>query len=252
MNKLMIALLGTRRLMMAAGDPPGGDPPTPPAGDPPKNDPPTPPAGDPPKDPPKSVLADPPKNDPPTPPAGDPPKSDPPKPEFKDEDYMKALVVDDETKKLAGSDDFKLNEAVMKDMLPVLREAGVNPEQMGKLANAYARGQIARLQAAAEEQANDMKAGNDLALKTFTNKHDWELMKAARDHFFKMPDKDGKGGEMLHTITYSGIGNNLEFLALLKFAGEHLAVDTTGGKGGAGAGGGGEVNFAKALGFPGK
>ena len=264
MNKLMFAPFGAVRYMEAAGDGGGGgggDPKDPPADpkDPPKDppaDPKDPPADpkDPPKDPPADPK-DPPKDpddpvsalaqkvkDPPADPK-DPPADpkDPPK-EVKDEDYLKAMVADEATKKAAGDDKMEISQELAKRMLPALREAGLNPEQSAKLANVFAREQIAAAVKHREEVAATMKEMNDAAFKQYPEQRDWDLIGAARDHFFK------QGGTMSYTIAKSFLGADKEFLALLHFAGEKLAADDTPTGGAAGAGKK-PVNYAKALGI---
>ena len=273
MNKLMFMLHGMmpRFMAEAGGEGGGGDPP--PANDPPKDlpaDPKDPPADpkDPPadpKDPPKDPPADPkdPPKDPSDPvsalaqkvkdPPADPkdPPADPKDPpaEIKDEDFLKAFVADDETKKLYGRDDFQFSEEVAKKMLPAFRDAGINPEQASKIANAYAREQIASARDYAAKRTANIKEMNEAAFKLFPNEQDWKLIAAARDHFFKPAGKDGKGGTMLYTIARSELGSDPEFLALLKFAGEKIVADhTPANVGGAGAGHP-KVSMAKALGI---
>lgn len=177
------------------------------------------------------------------------PTKEAPKPtEISDEDFLKGITADDETKKAAGEGNFEISKEMMKNLLPSIREAGLNPEQTNKLANALAREQLSQMKAYREEQMKDMREGNDAAFKAFPEKRDWELMKVARDHFFKPTDEKGNGGTMLHTIATSGLGNDLEFLALLKFAGEKLATDTTP-SGGAAGSGKKNVSYAAALGL---
>ena len=179
-------------------------------------------------------------------PTGENPAAQPPAP-VSDEDFLKAIVADEATKKLAGNDAVVIAPEVAKKMLPVFREAGLTPENASKLANAYAREQIAQAKAYREQRVASIKEMNDAALKAYPNEADWKTMARARDYFFK-PPKDGKGGTMLYTIAHSELGSDPEFLALLKFAGEKLGPDTTPTGGAAGAGDG-KVSFAKALGF---
>ena len=87
-----------------------------------------------------------------------------------------------------------------------------------------------------------MKEMNDAAFKQYPEQRDWDLIGAARDHFFK------QGGTMSYTIAKSFLGADKEFLALLHFAGEKLAADDTPTGGAAGAGKK-PVNYAKALGI---
>ena len=265
MNKLMFAPFGALCYMDAAGEGGGGGTPSdPPAGpkDPPADpkDPPADPKDPPadPKDPPKnpedpvSALAqkakDPPA-DPKDPPADpkDPPKDpkDPPA-EVNDEDFVKLVVADEETKKFAeksGAKNFELSAEVTKRMLPAFREVGMTPEQASKLSNAYAREQISQIAAYKQQRVENIKRMNQEAFKAFPNESDWKAIAAARDYFFKPAGKDGKGGTMLHTIATSELGSDLEFLALLKFG-----TDRTPTAGGAGAGHP-KVSMAKALGI---
>lgn len=162
--------------------------------------------------------------------------------EVKDEDYLKAMVADEATKKAAGDDKTEISQELAKRMLPALREAGLNPEQSAKLANVFAREQIAAAVKHREEVAATMKEMNDAAFKQYPEKRDWDLIGAARDHFFK------QDGTMSYTIAKSFLGSDKEFLALLHFAGEKLAADDTPTGGAAGAGKK-PVNYAKALGI---
>ncbi len=284
MNKLMFAPFGVLRYMDAAGEGGGGGAPSDPPADPkdPPADPKDPPAdpNDPPaapKDPPadpKDPPADP--NDPPADPK-DPPKDpedpisalaqkvkdppadpkdppadpkDPPA-EVNDEDFVKMVVADEETKKFAeksGAKGFEISAEVTKKMLPAFRAAGVTPEQASKLSNAYAREQISQIAAYRQQRVENIKQMNQEAFKAFPNESDWKAIARARDRFFKPAGKDGKGGTMLHTIATSELGSDLEFLALLKFVGDRLGTDTTPTAGGAGAGHP-KVSMAKALGI---
>ena len=278
MNKLMFAPFGAIRYMDAAGEGGGGGAPSDPPADPkdPPADPKDPPAdpSDPPADP-KDPPADPkdPPTDPKDPPAdpkepvsaieqkskdqpADPkdapadPK-DPPVAEVNDEDFVKLVVADEETKKFAeksGAKDFELSSEVTKRMLPAFREAGMTPEQASKLSNAYAREQISQIAAYKQQRVESIKRMNQEAFKAFPNESDWKAIATARDYFFKPAGKDGKGGTMLHTIATSELGSDLEFLALLKFVGEKLGTDKTPTAGGAGAGHP-KVSMAKALGL---
>ena len=171
--------------------------------------------------------------------------------EVNDEDFIKLVVADEETKKLAeksGTKDFELSAEVTKRMLPAFRAAGITPEQASKLSNAYARDQISQITAYRQQRVENIKLMNQEAFKAFPNESDWKAIAAARDYFFKPAGKDGRGGTMLHTIATSELGSDLEFLALLKFVGEKLGTDRTPTAGGAGAGRP-KVSMAKALGL---
>ena len=187
-----------------------------------------------------------------TPPAGETkPGETKPASEVNDEDFIKLVVADEETKKLAeksGTKDFELSAEVTKRMLPAFRDAGITPEQASKLSNAYARDQISQITAYRQQRIENIKLMNQEAFKAFPNESDWKAIATARDYFFKPAGKDGKGGTMLHTIATSELGSDLEFLALLKFVGEKLGTDRTPTAGGAGAGHP-KVSMAKALGL---
>ena len=252
MNKLMFAPFGAIRYMDAAGEGGGGGgETTPPAGEttPPAGET-TPPAGEttPPAGETKSAIAT--KAGETKPVATKPSETTPPA-EVNDEDFIKLVVADEETKKLAeksGTKDFELSAEVTKRMLPAFRDAGITPEQASKLSNAYARDQISQITAYRQQRIENIKLMNQEAFKAFPNESDWKAIATARDYFFKPAGKDGKGGTMLHTIATSELGSDLEFLALLKFVGEKLGTDRTPTAGGAGAGHP-KVSMAKALGL---
>ena len=265
MNKLMFAPFGAIRYMAEAGGEGGGSTTTtaagettPPAGETKPGET-TPPAGEtkPGETKPgetstemKSALET--KAGETTPPAGETkPGETKPASEVNDEDFIKLVVADEETKKLAeksGTKDFELSAEVTKRMLPAFRDAGITPEQASKLSNAYARDQISQITAYRQQRIENIKLMNQEAFKAFPNESDWKAIATARDYFFKPAGKDGKGGTMLHTIATSELGSDLEFLALLKFVGEKLGTDRTPTAGGAGAGHP-KVSMAKALGL---
>ena len=171
--------------------------------------------------------------------------------EVNDEDFIKQIVADEETRKLAekfGSKDFELSQEVTKRMLPAFRDAGVTPAQALKLSNAYAREQISQMATYRQQRIDSIKTMNEAAFKAFPNESDWKAIALARDYFFKPAGKDGKGGVMRHTIATSELGSDIEFLSLLKFVGEKLKPDTTPTAGGAGPGSP-KISMAKALGI---
>ena len=159
-----------------------------------------------------------------------------------DEEYTKAMVADDETKKLAG-EDIQLSDELIKGMLPALKAAGVKPEQANGLANALAREQLKAEKARIEQRVSNCKQMNADAMKLFPAESDWKLIGAGVERFFK------KGGAMHYTITHSELGSDPEFLALMKFVGERVQKDGAAGAASGTGGGKAAVDYAKALGI---
>lgn len=172
-----------------------------------------------------------------------PPAIDAETSKISDEDYTKAMVADDETKKLAQDENVELAQDLVKGMLPHLKAAGVKPEQAAQLANSLAREQMKAEKARIEERVANCKKLNDEALRLYPAEADWKLIGAGVEKFFK------KGGVMHYTITHSELGSDPEFLALMKFVGERVQKDGTQGAASGTGGGKVAVNMAKALGI---
>ena len=242
---------------MAEETPPAETPPaeTPPAETPPTQTPPaeTPPGEKPTETPPaetppseeniESAIAQ--KSEKPTetPPAETPPAIDAETSKIADEEYMKALVADAETKKLAADERIELSPELVKGMMPALKAAGVKPEQAGALANALAREQIKAERARISQRIENCKRMNAEALKLHPSEEDWKLIGAGMERFFK------PGSPMHYTISHSEIGSDPEFLALLKYVGERVRSDKATGAASGTGGGQTQVNMAKALGI---
>ena len=165
------------------------------------------------------AAATPPKTETPpattTPPAGTetPPASTPPA-EIKVEDYAANAKIDE-----AYAKDVQIDKGAMDAVAPLLKEAGVTVEMANKLVNALAKYQIEQFKARQQERYDDNKKMHDAAIAKYS-KADFEQINAGIDAAFK-PD-----GVMNYIIRNSEIGNDPEFLALMRWYGEHKPTNT--------------------------
>ena len=160
-----------------------------------------------------------------------------------DEEYSKAMVADEETKKLAADERIELSPELVTGMLPHLKAAGVKPEQAAQLANSLAREQIKAEKKRVAERVESCKRLNAEAMKLYPAESDWKLIGAGVARFFK------PGSPMHYTITHSELGSDPEFLALMKYVGERVQADGAAGASSGTGGGKVAVNMAKALGI---
>ena len=101
---------------------------------------------------------------------------------------------------------------------PFLKEWNVPLEQANKLVNAFAKFQIDKFRERNQERFNDNKRMHDEALRTYS-KQDFIAINSAIDSYFK-PD-----GVMNYVIRHSELGNDPEFLALMKDLGTRLPAN---------------------------
>ena len=176
-------------------------------------------------------------------PADTPPAIDAETSKIADEEYSKAMVADEETKKLAADERIELSPELVTGMLPHLKAAGVKPEQAAQLANSLAREQIKAEKKRVAERVESCKRLNAEAMKLYPAESDWKLIGAGVARFFK------PGSPMHYTITHSELGSDPEFLALMKYVGERVQADGAAGASSGTGGGKVAVNMAKALGI---
>ncbi len=133
-------------------------------------------------------------------------------PEIQLEDYEKIAKLSEE---IDPKGENQVDVEALKAVAPTLKECGVSPENANKLINALAKYQLDRARDAHEKRMADNTKAKALAAATFT-KNDLATINRAIDAKFK------PGGIMNYIIRYSELGNDLEFLALMKEIGERL------------------------------
>jgi len=232
MNRLMMMITGDTRLMDGEPGTDGAPPASTPA--------PAPTGEDKPADPAPATPA----HDTTPAPAGDEPPADPlagvtlgdnkpaeqpnaqpatPAPEINEEEYGKVAIDTD------IASDVEVDQGAMKAVAPILKEAGVTPETAGKLVNALARYQVEQYKARNAERFADNKRMHDAAVQKYS-KMDFAQINAGIDAAFK------PGGIMNYVIRHSEIGNDPEFLELMKWYGAHHPTNTQPSGGGIGGG----------------
>ena len=154
--------------------------------------------------------------------------------EINEEDYATKVTIDTEIAK-----DVEVDQGAMKAVAPLLKEAGVTVEMAGKLVNALARYQIEQFKARQKERFEDNKRMHDAAVQKYS-KADFDQINAGIDFAF------AKDGVMNYIVRNSEIGNDPEFLELMKWYGAHHPTDRQP----AGGGGGGGTT-GQAAGFAG-
>lgn len=132
--------------------------------------------------------------------------------DIKIEDYAKhcKLTLDNDPK---GEN--VLDVDALNAVAPTLKELGVKPEDANKLVNALASYQLKAALNANRQRFEDNKKQRVIAESTYSKK-DFETISRAIDTRFK------PGGVMNFVIRHSELGNDLEFLALMKEIGEKL------------------------------
>ena len=146
-----------------------------------------------------------------------------PAPEINEEDYGKVAIDTD----IAA--DVEVDQGAMKAVAPILKEAGVTPETAGKLVNALARYQVEQFKARNAERFADNKRMHDAAVQKYS-KMDFAQINAGIDAAFK------PGGIMNYVIRHSELGNDPEFLELMKWYGAHHPTNTQPSDSGTGSG----------------
>ena len=129
-----------------------------------------------------------------------------------------------------------VDKGAMMAVAPLLKEAGVSVEMAGKLLNTLAKYQVEQFKERQQERYADNKKMHDAAVAKYS-RADFEQINAGIDAAFK-PD-----GVMNFVVRNSEIGNDPEFLELMKWYGQHRPTDTqpstaaaTGGSAGQAAG----------------
>lgn len=129
--------------------------------------------------------------------------------EVKVEDYAAGAKIDDA---LAG--DVDVDRGAIAAVAPLLKEAGVSVEMANRLVNALAKYQVESFKSRQAERFADNKRMHDAAVARYS-RADFEEINAGIDAAFK-PD-----GVMNYVVRNSEIGNDPEFLALMKWYGSH-------------------------------
>lgn len=144
--------------------------------------------------------------------------------EINEDDYATKVTIDTEIAK-----DVEVDQGAMKAVAPLLKEAGVTVEMAGKLVNALARYQIEQFKARQKERFEDNKRMHDAAVQKYS-KADFDQINAGIDFAF------ARDGVMNYIVRNSEIGNDPEFLELMKWYGAHHPTDRQ--PAGSGVGGG--------------
>ena len=155
--------------------------------------------------------------------SGQQPTPTPTPTEINEDDYATKVTIDTEIAK-----DVEVDQGAMKAVAPLLKEAGVTVEMAGKLVNALARYQIEQFKARQKERFEDNKRMHDAAVQKYS-KADFDQINAGIDFAF------ARDGVMNYIVRNSEIGNDPEFLELMKWYGAHHPTDRQP----AGSGGGG-------------
>lgn len=147
------------------------------------------------------------------------------------EDYAEKVSIDESIAK-----DVMVDKGAMMAVAPLLKEAGVSVEMAGKLLNTLAKYQVEQFKERQQERYADNKRMHDAAVAKYS-RADFEQINAGIDAAFK-PD-----GVMNFVVRNSEIGNDPEFLELMKWYGQHRPTDAqpatgaaTGGSAGQAAG----------------
>ena len=158
-----------------------------------------------------------------------------PAPEPKPEDYAAGVKLEDGVA-AAGID---VDRAAMDAVAPVLMKHGVSVEAASELVNALARYQVEQFKARNAERFADNKRMHDAALAKYS-KVDFEDINAGIDSAFR-PD-----GVMNYIVRNSEIGNDPEFLELMRWVGRTRPTN-----GSVGATAGGQGTVGQSAGFSG-
>ena len=145
-------------------------------------------------------------------------------PEINEDDYATKVTIDSEIAK-----DVEVDPGAMKAVAPILKEAGITVEVAGKLVNALARYQVEQFKARNAERFADNKRMHDAAIQKYS-KADFAQINAGIDAAF------ARDGVMNYIVRNSEIGNDPEFLELMKWYGAHHPTNTQ--PSGTGTGGG--------------
>ena len=144
--------------------------------------------------------------------------------EINEDDYATKVTIDSEIAK-----DVEVDQGAMKAVAPLLKEAGISIETAGKLVNALARYQVEQFKARNAERYADNKRMHDAALQKYS-RADFEQINAGIDAAF------ARDGVMNYIVRNSEIGNDPEFLELMKWYGAHHPTNTQPSGGGIGGG----------------
>ena len=144
--------------------------------------------------------------------------------EINEEDYATKITIDETIAK-----DVEVDPGAMKAVAPILKEAGVSVEVAGKLVNALAKYQVEQFKVRQKERFEDNKRMHDAAIQKYS-KADFEQINAGIDAAF------AKDGVMNFIVRNSEIGNDPEFLELMRWYGQHHPTNTQPAGGGGGGG----------------
>lgn len=144
-------------------------------------------------------------------------------PRLEPEDYVGGIKFDQ-----AIAKDVIVDENAIRAIAPILKELKIRPEDASRLTNELAKYQVQAFKSRQQERYADNKKMHDAALQKYTAA-DFDVINAGIDAAF-----DPKG-VMNFVIRNSEIGNDPEFLALMRWYGEHKPTNTNpSGVGGAG------------------
>ena len=156
-------------------------------------------------------------------------------PQVKPEDYAAGVKLEDGVA-AAGID---VDRAAMDAVAPVLLKHGVSVEAASELVNALAKYQVEQFKARNAERFADNKRMHDAALAKYS-KADFDDINAGIDAWFN-PE-----GVMNYVVRNSEIGNDPEFLELMRWCGRHRPTN-----GSVGAAAGGQGTVGQSAGFKG-
>ena len=130
-----------------------------------------------------------------------------------DEDYAKAVIPD------AKDGEPEADRSLITPMAKELREMGVQPAQMAKIASLYAktvRAELAKDEAAREERMRELNAKCEREVTA----EEWKNFSAAyKDHI-------AQDAELKHIVDHTELGSNPAFIKLIALAGATLRVET--------------------------
>lgn len=154
---------------------------------------------------------------------GEPTATEPtdPAPAFNVEEYIAGVKVDE-------GQTYEFNQDLLKEVAPVANELGINPEQLGKLANLMAQREVKDI---AERQARQAKSDEERATRVAElDKQVAELNKADPQFAGNVKAAMGldfmKGSALETLINTTELGHDPVMQQLLAMAGRTVAVDT--------------------------
>lgn len=127
-----------------------------------------------------------------------------------DEDYAKLVMPDEEGK--------EVDRSLITPMAKELREAGIQPSVMAKIAPIYRKVVEAEVKRAEEERANRMKEMTAKCLKEITEDERRDFAAVYRDHISKDP-------ELKKLVDHTELGSSAAFIRIMALAGATLRVE---------------------------